>query len=155
DVDERLLEHLVLAAVDEDVEAREGRKPRPEERGELLGEEEELTGRDPGTDGHRGGERPGAGGRAAGIAGEHVPLLEFAAERRLAVGDHRALDDLPGGKRHAAEELRHGYLGFARSVRNSARFDSGFCAAPSMSIRPTGSTTAAEYTSWTVSSPSA
>jgi len=33
------------------------------------------------------------------------------------------------------------YLGRAESARKSARFDSGFCAAPSMSDRPTGSTT--------------
>src|SRR5262249_10459456 len=133
-----------LPPVDEDVEAREDREAGLEERRELLIEEEELARRDPGPHRQRVGERGGERARAAGLEEEHVLFLELATERRLAVGDHRALADPPRRKGHPADELRHGYLGLARSVRKSARFDSGFCAAPSMSIRPTGSTTAAE-----------
>jgi hypothetical protein len=38
---------------------------------------------------------------------ENLFLFELAPQRRLAVGNHLALDDLPGRERHPADELRH------------------------------------------------
>ena len=104
DVVQDRLEAGVVHALPQDVERLHEGQPRPEQRRELLVEDQELPGPDAPARRRR-KARPGE--RAAAAEREHVePLrLQLLPEGRLALGDVHALDDLAGLGAEPAVEL--------------------------------------------------